>query len=284
MSDPFSAAIKGAFDIAGGLIDKRAARKAADKNAALQREFAQTGIQWKVADARKAGLHPLYALGASTATATPVYSGGDLGQRLADAGQDITNAALANQTTQEKADLGAFALARERAQLQNDLLRSQIAEQDLTTDLRRLQFARAAMEGRKPDAAPVAGGSPAGQANTGVFNIKPAEVTASRKADPSTTAGPAAPFRTEYTTREGFKYTLPAAQDIGEAMENVPGAVAGLGLFGRQFYEDFGIGDALISWYDAIRHFRPSGRPYVSSRDRAARQRELARYRNRGGR
>ena len=49
------------------------------KNAALQREFAQSGIQWKVADAKKAGLHPLAALGAQTASASPSYQAGDPG-------------------------------------------------------------------------------------------------------------------------------------------------------------------------------------------------------------
>lgn len=38
------------------------------QNNATQREFAQNGIQWKVEDAKKAGIHPLYALGASTAS------------------------------------------------------------------------------------------------------------------------------------------------------------------------------------------------------------------------
>lgn len=41
--------------------------KRVDKDAALQREFAQHGIRWRVRDARKAGLHPLAALGASGA-------------------------------------------------------------------------------------------------------------------------------------------------------------------------------------------------------------------------
>lgn len=43
-----------------------------DKNAALQREFAQKGIQWRVEDAKKAGLHPLFALGGSVASASPI--------------------------------------------------------------------------------------------------------------------------------------------------------------------------------------------------------------------
>lgn len=41
-------------------------------NAALQREFAQHGIRWRVEDAKAAGVHPLYALGAGGAAAAPV--------------------------------------------------------------------------------------------------------------------------------------------------------------------------------------------------------------------
>lgn len=40
-------------------------------NAATQREFAQHGLQWRVADAVAAGVHPLYAVGASGANFAP---------------------------------------------------------------------------------------------------------------------------------------------------------------------------------------------------------------------
>lgn len=44
----------------------------AQQNIALQREFAQNGIQWRVADAAKAGLSPLAALGATEPNFAPV--------------------------------------------------------------------------------------------------------------------------------------------------------------------------------------------------------------------
>lgn len=49
-------------------------------NAALQREFAQKGIRWKVKDARKAGLHPLAVLGSQTIAAQPSYVAADPGE------------------------------------------------------------------------------------------------------------------------------------------------------------------------------------------------------------
>jgi len=47
----------------------------AEKDRAMQREFAQQGIRWKVEDAKKAGIHPLAALGASTHSASPTAIG-----------------------------------------------------------------------------------------------------------------------------------------------------------------------------------------------------------------
>lgn len=42
----------------------------------LAREFAKNGIQWRVEDAKKAGLHPLYALGAGATASPPQLLGG----------------------------------------------------------------------------------------------------------------------------------------------------------------------------------------------------------------
>jgi hypothetical protein len=51
--------------LAGGAMSDRSARISASKQRQMDIEFAKNQIQWKVADAKKAGLHPLYALGAS---------------------------------------------------------------------------------------------------------------------------------------------------------------------------------------------------------------------------
>lgn len=45
--------------------------------------LAQKGIQWRVEDAKKAGLHPLAALGANISSAPVVSSGGDTGKAMA---------------------------------------------------------------------------------------------------------------------------------------------------------------------------------------------------------
>lgn len=53
------------------VIDKDQAKK----NAKLQKEFAKNQIQWAVADAKKAGIHPLFALGSSI-NASPSFVSG----------------------------------------------------------------------------------------------------------------------------------------------------------------------------------------------------------------
>lgn len=70
--------------IAGSLLGNKSSKDAAEanreaqadanaQNLAAQREFAQMGLRWKVADARAAGLHPLSAIGASGASFSPSF-------------------------------------------------------------------------------------------------------------------------------------------------------------------------------------------------------------------
>nr|DAW08218.1 MAG TPA: minor capsid protein [Microviridae sp.] len=99
----------------------------ADQQADLQKEFAKNAIQWKVKDATKAGLHPLAALGANTMSYSPVSVGvPDLGAM----GQDVGRSIMATQNSSERAvgELGKLQL--ERAGLENDLLRTQIASEN----------------------------------------------------------------------------------------------------------------------------------------------------------
>lgn len=113
----------------GGLFGQKSQEKTAEKNIQLQKDFAQQGIQWKVADAKAAGIHPLYALGAQTHSFSPVSVGDSLSPALANAGQDIGRAI--NSTSDGSTRVSAIAkaaeaLALEKAGLENELLRSQI--------------------------------------------------------------------------------------------------------------------------------------------------------------
>lgn len=109
-----------AAPIIGSVIDAFSGNAAAEKNAAAQKEFAQNGIQWKVEDSKKAGISPIYGLGAQTMSFQPSF----VGTNFAQAGQDVSRAVMA---TQDSATRGAVSgLALERAHLENDLLRAQI--------------------------------------------------------------------------------------------------------------------------------------------------------------
>lgn len=65
------------FNIASytdSLSNRRYQREQDRLNRQMQYDFAQNSIKWKVNDAKEAGLHPLAALGVSSASASPVYS------------------------------------------------------------------------------------------------------------------------------------------------------------------------------------------------------------------
>lgn len=89
-------AIAAATAIGGMIMNKRSTDKANRKNAQLQKQFAREGIRWKVRDARAAGVSPEFALGAQPVSAAPSYTPDNSGSMIADAGQNISRAALAS--------------------------------------------------------------------------------------------------------------------------------------------------------------------------------------------
>jgi len=119
----------------GGLLSNKANEKAnaqAQENAlrqeALQKEFAQSGIQWKVGDAKAAGIHPLYALGANTVSYSPSTVGATPNNFdfLGDVGQNVGRAIQATQSNPARIQalqLTAAQLQNEGLKLDNDLKR-----------------------------------------------------------------------------------------------------------------------------------------------------------------
>lgn len=104
----------------------------------LQREFAQSGIQWKVEDAKKAGIHPIYALGAQTTSYAPVSVGSTTPDwsGLSQAGQHIGRAVQSTQTipAQQAAAMQAMQAAQlESVNLDNDIKRAELASRLATT-------------------------------------------------------------------------------------------------------------------------------------------------------
>jgi len=121
--------ISAASSFLGGQSAQRSQEKMAAENIALQKQFAQEGIRWKVADAKAAGIHPLYALGANTTSFSPVSIGSPGGAGIAAAGQDIGRAVNAMRTPDEKHEAyenALRALQLRRGELENTLLASRI--------------------------------------------------------------------------------------------------------------------------------------------------------------
>jgi len=131
MPFPAAAAAVGA-DVLGSALGYSSANKANR----LQKQMAQNSIRWRVEDAKAAGIHPLYALGAPVMNSSPMvadFSG------LSNAGQNIMRAVEAARDSKERAiarnaqaaqtavQQQADKLQLENMGLQNDYLRSQIA-------------------------------------------------------------------------------------------------------------------------------------------------------------
>lgn len=125
------AAIGAASSLFAANQQKKANEKARADDIAHQKEFAQSGIQWKVEDARKAGIHPAVALGAQTASFSPIGVGDTGTQHIAQAGQDISRAIDSTRTSSSR--ISAFeqtvqGLTLQKMGLENELLASQVAK------------------------------------------------------------------------------------------------------------------------------------------------------------
>lgn len=182
-------------NLLGGLLGRRSSDRAAAQNLKQQREFAQKGIRWRVADAKAAGLHPLYALGAQTHSFQPITVQDSLGPALSAAGQDISRAMYQSASAGDRAAAKVqAALQTENMGLQNDLLRAQIAK----------------LQGGQVSP-PIP--------NVGVYDAKPPEVLNSRPGASHITAGPAGPAYTEADFGP-FKLNL-FSQPVSEQLEDM---------------------------------------------------------------
>lgn len=128
------AAISGLGSVAGAAIGSSASDRQtqasieqARRNEQLQREFAQNGIQWRVEDAKKAGISPVAALGGGGASFSPISVGVEDGghhwsRAVSDMGQDISRAVKATASTQDRQTIQANELKLENMRLENALL------------------------------------------------------------------------------------------------------------------------------------------------------------------
>lgn len=242
--DSSAGGIAGAIgSVAGGILglgSSAASQASAERLNSLnyqhQKEFAQNGIRWKVADAKAAGLHPLAALGAQTASYTPAGAIGDSPDWsfLSDAGQSIGRAIDAKRTQQEREEQqvkqdAAFALKAENQRAENDLIKAQTdsIRQDMALRLAKSAEESVRIQQQVPampsltDSTVIPGQAQAQTYPSGLTKPEISEVPTTLKGDPSTQAG-APPDSRFYTTVNG-RAVLPN-EATGDVLDAVPGA------------------------------------------------------------
>lgn len=177
----------------------------ARENMAIQREFAQHGIRWKVEDAIRAGIHPLAALGTNTQGFSPVSVAftpetDDRAGSFSRMGQNLMQSYMATANADERM---ASKLRLENMALQNDLLRSQITS----------------INNPKNPPVPVAGSDNflSGQGDSGTMLVKPSERTASAPGRPAQEAG----WRPDVSYSRSDTGLVPVIpQGLSESMED----------------------------------------------------------------
>lgn len=131
LKDIGSGLVSGAASLIGGGISAITGKQARDREYERQKEFAQSGIRWRVEDAKAAGIHPIYAIGANTPTYSPQAAvGTDFG--LSDAGQNISRAIEAGQTRAERQEMAQIQRRYYEAQIDN--VEAQTRQHEAQTD------------------------------------------------------------------------------------------------------------------------------------------------------
>ena len=234
LGSAIGSAIGAVGSIAGGLIGANNAQSVAGMNYEAQKEFAQNGIRWKVEDAKRAGIHPLYALGASTQGYSP--SGGYTGDfGISDAaaqfGQGYERAQQAKMTKEERDKQDIRDAIQDMAALEdlNQKRRMNDAQIRLANSEIFRNFALSTNALRKtglPPAMPGGlGGVIAGQGNsyaTGQTTPEISSVVTSEKGTPSVQAGSPPDVRF-YRTISGGRAPLPT-EEAGDAMDAALGS------------------------------------------------------------
>lgn len=201
--------------IGGGLLSASGSKKSQKKNIHWQREQLQKGIQYRVADAKAAGIHPLYALGANIQSPSPIQTGGDeLGNAVQDMGQGIAQITNRYQMPSEKAMQVANVRVLESEAKKNDAMAQFYSSQAMNP-----QASSAPAATLTTDAA--GNIQPPGLHLPGQVTFKAPDVISTNPADISQSAGrnpgymkvdldPKMPMQVPYT-QEG----------LGEALENL---------------------------------------------------------------
>lgn len=116
------AAIAAGGALLGGAMD----RSARNKQNKRQMDFAKNFLQYRTADAKKAGIHPMAALGAPTVS--PSVSAGDpMGNAVADASKIMSKYAQRKQEREAQQEVFAQQKKESEARIRESMARSNLA-------------------------------------------------------------------------------------------------------------------------------------------------------------
>lgn len=135
--------------VVGGILGNNSQKDMFNQSMALSREqleyqkqLHQNQIQWRVEDAKKAGVHPMAALGLSSMSFSPVSgpSGGGVDYNwLGEAGQNIDRAIQQGKTREERAQAQALQDKLTDIQIRKGEADADLAETEAATARYRLQ-------------------------------------------------------------------------------------------------------------------------------------------------
>lgn len=226
------------------------------RNEQLQRDFAQQGITWRVEDAKKAGIHPLFALqggGAAYAPSPIVAMNDGVGAAISRAGQAVSSYQA------QQAMLEGAAAQVEKDKAQADMFRS-IAARNRQGAVQ----AKPAVDPITGDAAGMivgSGGDITYQGNAGEFSVDgtqftpyPRElqpffdrrqvearrITSANSMAPSETAGTSPHWDVYRLKDNGMLIQLPAGSNPSEAYESMAESKTLLGFVVARNVEKYG--------------------------------------------
>lgn len=203
-------------DAALNFLGARSANnKAGDEaraNRQLQMDTLHNQIQWRVEDAKKAGIHPLYALGAtpySYSPASTAFTATGSGDAFSQVGQNIERARIAGMSQRERAEAAAQAIIRQKQE--SVIFNLQAENMALENDKLRSQIAQLNSPGTGPGVSTAAPGS---------VNINPDNVVVGSVGEPARSPGEVTDY--SFQAQPGGRYGIVPSYDTKQRIEDMP--------------------------------------------------------------
>lgn len=217
-----AAGIGAASSLLGGALGRHDQRRQQRHAEDVQREFAQHGIQWRVADAKAAGLHPLFALGASTAGPAIPIMDDPLSKGLSEAGQHVAGAVRATETPAQR-DARQLALAVGASQIARNYSEAAMFDSQAARNLQEGN-ARPGMPPAIPPALKPSAAQTAVPGDAGKIQVVPSQTTAHATNNPGIEAAVGTGmkwFNLPSADGQMRRILLPAANSMSESLESL---------------------------------------------------------------